>query len=141
MSSTPSPGGAEAPNESDDRDTTEVLASLIAGGQGLIKTEFELAKLELQRIVKEKAMALGLVLGGAVLALFILGFVGVTAAQALILVVEPWLAWLIVTAAYTLLAVVLFLVAVRLFKRSVAPERTKAELERTRSWASEQAGR
>jgi len=141
VSSTPSAGGPETLSESDERATTEVLASLIAGGQGLLKTELELAKLELQRIVKEKAIAVGLVLGGAILGLFILAFVGVTAAQALILVVEPWLAWLIVTAVYTLLAGVLFLVAVRLFKRSVAPERTKAELERTKAWASEQAGR
>ena len=49
--------------------------------------------------------------------------------------------WLIVTAIYTLIAVILFLVAVRYFKRPVKPEQTMAELDRTKTWASEQVGR
>ncbi len=141
MSTTPPPEGAAGPPTSDDRDTSEVIASLLVHGQGLIKTEIELAKLEIKRIVTEKAIAVGLVVFGAVLGLFILAFVGVTGANALMLVVEPWLAWLIVTGVYILVAVILLLVAVRLFKRPVVPEHTKAELETTRTWASEQVGR
>ena len=141
MSTTPPPEGATGPGASDDRDTSEVIASLLVHGQGLLKTELELAKLEIKRIVTEKAIAVGLVVFGAVLGLFILAFVGVTGANALMLVVEPWLAWLIVTGIYILVAVILLLVAIRLFKRPVVPEHTKAELETTRTWASEQVGR
>ncbi len=141
MSTTPPTGGSQTAAATDERATSEVLASLIANGQGLLKTELELAKLELQRIATEKAIAAGLVLAGAVMGLFILAFVGVTGAYALMLVVEPWLAWLIVTAIYTLIAVILFLVAVRYFKRPVKPEQTMAELDRTKTWASEQVGR
>ncbi len=141
MSTTPPSEGAPATGTSDERDTSEVIASLLVHGQGLLKTELELAKLEIKRIVTEKAIAVGLVVFGAVLGLFILAFVGVTGANALMLVVEPWLAWLIVTGIYTLVAVILLLVAIRLFKRPVVPEHTKAEVETTKAWASEQVGR
>ena len=141
MSTTPPPEGAAGPGASDDRDTSEVIASLLAHGQGLIKTELELAKLELKRIVTEKAIAVGLVVFAAVLGLCILAFIGVTGATALMLVVAPWLAWLIVTGIYILVAVILLLVAVKLFKRPVVPEHTTAELATTKTWASEQVGR
>ncbi|MFP4310724.1 MAG: phage holin family protein [Nitriliruptoraceae bacterium] len=140
MSTTP-PTGTHGGPTTDDREVSEVVASLLVNGQGLVKTELELAKLELQRIAKEKATAIGLTVAGALLGLYILAFAGVTAAQALMLVLAPWLAWLLVTLAYLLVAVILVLVAVRLFKRPSTPERTKAELELTRTWASEQVQR
>jgi len=141
VSTTPPIGGSQSAAASDERTTSEVFASLLVNGQGLLKTELELAKLELQRIATEKAIAVGLVVAGAVLGLFILAFVGVTAANALMLVVAPWLAWLIVTAIYTLITVVLFLVALNYFKRPTKPEQTLAEVDRVKTWASERVGR
>ena len=141
MSTTPPAGGSQRATETDERATSEVVASLLVNGQGLLKTELELAKLELQRIATEKAIAVGLVVAGAVLGLFILAFVGVTGANALMLVVAPWLAWLIVTAIYTLITVVLLLVAVNYFKRPSKPEQTLAEVDRIKTWANEQVGR
>lgn len=138
-STTPNDPGVSA--TPDDREVSEVVASLLVNGQGLVKTELELAKLEIKRIVTEKAIAIGLAAGGALLGLYILAFAGVTGANALMLVVAPWLAWLIVTGVYLLVAVVLLLVAVRLFKRPVVPEQTKAELELTKTWATEQVQR
>jgi len=135
------PTGPDDGPATDDREVSEVVASLLVNGQGLVKTELELAKLEVKRIATEKAIAIGLAAAGALLGLYILAFAGVTAAEALMLAVAPWLAWPIVTGIYLLVAVVLLLVAVRLFKRPVAPEQTKAELERTKTWASEQVQR
>lgn len=140
MSSTP-PTGTDGGPATEQRDVSEIVASLLANGQGLVRTEIELAKLELKKIATEKGIAIGLAAAGALLGLYILAFAGVTAAEALMLVVAPWLAWLLVTLAYLLVAVILLLVAVRLFKRPVTPEQTKAELERTRTWASEQVQR
>jgi len=139
--SSTTPTGPESAAPPDDREVSEVVASLLVNGQGLIKTELELAKLEVQRIIKEKAIAIALAATGALLGLYILAFIGVTAANALMLVVAPWLAWLLVTALYLLVAVILLLVAIRLFKRPVVPEQTKAELEKTKTWASEQVQR
>lgn len=134
-SSTHNRGGART---SDDRSTSEIVASLIANGQALLRTEVELAKLEVSTIAREKATGVGLALAGAVLGLFILAFVGVTVAVALQLVLAEWLAWLIVTLVYTLVAGVLFGVAVRLFKRPSTPERTRSDVMTTVDWAKKQ---
>lgn len=135
------PEGDVGPGEAgvfDDRATSEVLASLVTNTQGLVKTEIELAKLEITGIIKEKAVGIGLAVGGALLGLYILGFVGVTAANALMLVLLPWAAWLIVTGIYTLIAVILLLLAKRMLSRPAIPETTKGELERTKDWAKNQ---
>ena len=140
MTTTP-PAGGPTDTASGERTTSEVVASLLVNGQGLLKTEIELAKLELKRIATEKAVAIGLAVAGGLLGLYIIAFAGVSAANALMLVVSAWLAWLIVTGIYLLVAAILLLVALRLFKRPSVPERTKQELERTKTWATEQVGR
>lgn len=124
----------------DERPTSEVLTSLVANGQALARKEIELAKLELQEVVRDKAIALGLALVGAIFGLFVLAFIGVTVAAALSLVVAEWLAWLIVTVAYTLVVAIALLVAVKLLKRPPFP-RTKASVEETRDWAKGQVQR
>jgi hypothetical protein len=131
----PAPGGSSAP---DDRETSEVLASLVANVRALVKKEIELAKLEVQRILVEKVIAVVAALAGALVALFILAFAGVTIAKALELVFAPWLAWLIVTGIYTLVALVALFVAYRLARRPVVPERTKRDVQDTVAWAKKQ---
>jgi hypothetical protein len=124
----------------DERSTSEVLTSLVANGQALAKKEIELAKLELQEVVRDKAIALGLAVVAAIFGLFVLAFIGVTAAAALTLVVAEWLAWLIVTVAYTVVVATALLIAVKLLKRPPFP-RTKASVEETRDWAKGQVQR
>lgn len=144
MSTPPTAGSASPPDPSedpgDDRSTTEVLTSLLANGQALARKEVELAKLELQEVVRDKAIALGLAIVGAVFGLFVLAFIGVTAAAALSLVLAEWLAWLLVTVAYILVVAIALLVAVRLLKRP-AFARTRASVEETRDWAKGQVQR
>lgn len=131
-------GGAPGTSDADDRrPTSEVVTSLFANGQALAAKELELAKHELSELVRDKAIAIGLAVFAAILGLFILGFIGVTAAVALSLVLPAWAAWLIVTGLYLLVAVVLVLVAVRLLKRP-AFARTKASIDELRSWAKGQ---
>lgn len=132
--STAQPSGAPP---GDDRATSEVLTSLVANGQALVKKEVELAKLELQDVVRDKAMAAGLSVVAAVFGLFVLAFVGVTGAAALSLVLAEWLAWLIVTVIYTLVVLIALLIALRKLKRP-AFVRTKASIEETRDWAKGQ---
>lgn len=130
-----------SPGMVDDRATSEVVASLIANSQALVRKELELAKLEMKRIAREKAVAAGTAAGGALLGLFILAFVGVTGAKALELVVAEWLAWLIVTVVYAVVAGALFLVAMRYAKRTATPQRTRSDVEETVEWAKEQVQR
>lgn len=136
----PPPGGAAppavAPEDLDPRSTAEVLRSLVANLQALVKKEIELAKLEITEIVTARLTAVGMFVGVGVLGLFILGFVGVTGAKALSLVLPEWAAWLIVTGIYALIAGVLAAIGVRKLKTpSNTPERTKANLEETVEWA------
>jgi len=135
----PPPGTSTAVG-ADARGTSEVVTSVVAHLQALVSKEVELAKLEAKQVLTDKAIAAGTIAGAALLGLFILGFVGVTGAKALELVVAPWLAWLIVTLVYTLLAGILVAVGIRKAKRPVM-DQTKAEAETTKAWAKEQVNR
>lgn len=73
----------------------------------LAKLRLELAKLEL----KSKATAIGLGVGAAVVALYALGFLLATIAVALSIVLDAWLALLLVTLGLLLVAAVLGLSA------------------------------
>ena len=125
----------------DQRSTSEIVASLIANLQALLKTQFELLKLELSGIARDKAVAIGLFVGAGLLSLFVLAFAGVTGASALALVLPAWAAWLIVTGVYLLIAVILGVTGARLAKRPVKPERSQQELEALKDWAREQVQR
>jgi putative superfamily III holin-X len=87
----------------------------------LTRLELELAGLELKR----KAGALGagaaLGVGAAVLALFGLGFLFATIAAALAIVLDTWLALLLVTAGLVTLAGLLGLLARSQIKRGTPP--------------------
>jgi hypothetical protein len=139
----PPTGGAPpaiGPEQVDPRSTSEVLTSLVANVQALVKKELELAKLEITEIVTARAIAVGMFVGAAVLGLFILGFVGVTGAKALSLVLPEWAAWLIVTGVYTLVAAILAAVGVRKLKHPPnKPERTMQAYEQTVEWAKRRA--
>jgi Putative Actinobacterial Holin-X, holin superfamily III len=87
----------------------------------LARLELELAGLELKRKAGALGAGAGLGLGAALLALFALGFAFATIAAALALVVDWWLALLIVTVGLVVLAGVLALVAVQLIKRGTPP--------------------
>lgn len=131
-----SPPPAIAPQEPDPRPTSEVMRSLTANGQALVRKEIELAKLEVTEIVVARVTAVAMFVGAAVIGLFILGFVGITGAVALELVLPAWAAWLIVTGVYILVAVVLGLIGKRkLTTPSSSPDRTKAAVEETVEWA------
>lgn len=125
----------------DARATTEVFASLVARLQALVRTQLEMAKLEVKGIVRDKAVAVALLLTAAVLGLFVLGFLGVTGGYALMLVLQPWAAWLVVSGVYLLVLLILVVAAVRLLKRPAAPERTKQEFTETIAWAKKQVQR
>ncbi|MEX2504398.1 MAG: phage holin family protein [Egicoccus sp.] len=135
------PPPAIPPQSGDPRQTAEVLRSMTANAQALVKKEIELAKLEITEIVVARVMGVAMFLGAAVIGLFILGFVGVTAAVALQLVLPAWAAWLIVTGLYILVAVILALVGrKKMTTPSSSPDRTKATVEETVEWAKKRVG-
>jgi hypothetical protein len=77
-----------------------------------------------------------------VLGLFVIGFLGLAAAHALDLVMEPWASRLIVAGGLLLVAAIAGLVGLRVMKkRSIAPEETKRTVKEDVEWARAQLKR
>jgi hypothetical protein len=87
----------------------------------LARLELELAGLELKRKAGALGAGVGLGLGAAVLGVFALGFALATIAAALAIVLDTWLALLLVTVALLALAGLLGLLARRRIKRGTPP--------------------
>jgi hypothetical protein len=87
----------------------------------LAKLELELAGLELKQKVGALGTGVGLGIGAALLALYGLGFLLATVAVALAIVLDTWLALLLVTLGLLALAAVLGLVARGRIRRGTPP--------------------
>jgi len=87
----------------------------------LAKLELELAGLELKQKAGAVGAGAGIGVGAAVVALYAVGFLFATVAAALAIVLDTWLALLLVTLGLFAIAAVLALVAVRLMKRGTPP--------------------
>ena len=97
-------------------------AKEVAGhASALARLEARLAVAELKEKASTLGLGAGLGLGAALCALFALGFAAATGVAALATVLPTWLALLIVTAVFLLLAGVLGLAAVRVLRRGTPP--------------------
>jgi uncharacterized membrane protein YqjE len=99
----------------------------------LARLELELAALELKKKASNFATGLGLGLGGALFAVFTLGFAFATIAAGLATTVSTWLALLITTGILLVLTAVLAGVGVLLIRKSTPPlpEQAIEEARRT----------
>lgn len=128
--------------DTDPRSTVQVVKDATSNAQLLFQKELELAKIEVQEAVKVQLTAAALAAAGGLFGLFVLGFVGVTAAKALEEVLQPWAAWAIVTGVYLLIGVVALLIAKnRAGSTTLTPERTKDSIEENVAWAKQQLKR
>lgn len=97
-------------------------AKLVADHASTIaKLELELAALELKRKVAALGIGIAMALAGGVIALFGFGFALATIAEALSIVLDRWLALLIVTAGLFGLAGLLALLGLGAIKRGSPP--------------------
>jgi hypothetical protein len=87
----------------------------------LARLELELAGLELKRKAGNLGLGVGLGVGAAVVAVYAVGFVFATIAAALMIVLDAWLALLVVTLVLFAVTAVLGLVAVNRIKRGTPP--------------------
>jgi uncharacterized membrane protein YqjE len=87
----------------------------------LARLELELAALELKKKAANFATGIGLGLGGALFAVFTLGFAFATIAAGLATAVSTWLALLITTGILLVLTAVLAGVGVLLIRKSTPP--------------------
>jgi hypothetical protein len=87
----------------------------------LAKLELELAGLELKQKAGAFGTGAGLGAGAALVAVYAVGFLFATIAASLAIVLDLWLALLLVTLGLLLVTAVLGLIAVRMIKRGTPP--------------------
>ena len=129
MTNTPaSPGSAE------DIPLRRLFANAVADLQRLVKAQIELAKMELAGSAQAAAKTGGLITGALVMAGLGGIFLLVTIAYVLVALGLPvWAGFGIVTAFLFVVAVVLGLLGRSSAKKITAPERTLAEIEKTKA--------
>jgi uncharacterized membrane protein YqjE len=99
----------------------ELFSRLSEQSSRLVRAEIELAKAELAQKAKESGIGAGLLAGAAFLGFFAFAVLLTTAILALALVVEPWLAALIVAVVLLVLAAILALLGKRALDRGMPP--------------------
>ena len=116
----------------------ELVRSITTDVATLVKKEVEFARIEIVEAVNARLKAAGAIAFAAVLALFVLAFLGLAAANALDQVMDAWAARLVVAGGFLVVAVVAEVIAMRRVKSPVAPE-TKRTLREDAEWARAQS--
>jgi hypothetical protein len=101
----------------------------------LARQQMEFSKQEAKEIAAEKAVGAGLLTAGAILALFMLGFVAFAGAEGLAIVLPRWASFLIVAGIFLILTLVAVLAGREALKKPAAPERTKQMVKEDVEWA------
>jgi MFS family permease len=125
-----------------DRGTGRLLRSIAADLSTLVSKQIELAKQELREMAATRARVAGVFAAAAVLALFVIGFLGMAGAEALALVMPRWAAMLIIAVAFGLVAGIALLMARNWLRSgSSKPELTQESLKEDAAWAKQQLKR
>ena len=101
----------------------------------LVRQQADLAKQEMKQKAGEKAFGGGLLFGAAILALFVLGFLGFAGAAALDLVLPAWAAFLIVAVGYAIGGTIAALVGRQAVATPATPEQTMQTMKEDVEWA------
>lgn len=126
-------------NMQNGRTVADVLQDIVGNIQEIVRSEFRLAKAEIQLETAKAARSAVPLMIGALLALYAIGFLLLAAVHALSIVVDPWLAALIV--GFSVLVVSLILLSAgskRLKQVKVVPEKTVDTMKENVQWAKNQ---
>ena len=124
---------------SNGRTMSEVLQDIAANIQEIVRSEFRLAKVEIhEETTKAVRSSIPLVIG-VLLSLYALGFILLAVVHALSMVVDAWLATLIVGAGVLVISMILVSVGRKRFKQvKVVPEKTVVTVKENVQWAKHQ---
>ncbi len=124
---------------SNGRTMSEVLQDIVANIQEIVRSEFRLAKVEIhEETTKAVRSSIPLVIG-VLLSLYALGFILLAVVHALSMVVDAWLATLIVGAGVLAISMILVSVGRTRFKQvKVVPEKTVVTVKENVQWAKHQ---
>jgi uncharacterized membrane protein YqjE len=124
---------------SNGRSMSEVLQDIVANIQEIVRSEFRLAKVEIhEETTKAVRSSIPLVIG-VLLSLYALGFILLAVVHALSIVVDAWLAALIVGVGVLVISMILISVGRKRFKQvKVVPEKTVVTVKENVQWAKHQ---
>jgi hypothetical protein len=123
-----------------ERPIADLFADLARDASMLVRQEVALAKAEIAQGLAGMGVGAAMIVAGGMVALMGVGFLLLAAVYALSLVVEPWLAALIVGGTVIVLGAGLaFLGKSKLGAQSLVPTRTLRTLKDDATWAKEQA--
>ncbi|MEX2457955.1 MAG: phage holin family protein [Actinomycetota bacterium] len=131
-----------AQNSNGDRSTVRLIRDIASDTSTLVKQELQLFKQEMTEALSARLKAVAAFAAAGVIALFVIGFMGMSAAAALSNVIAPWAANLIVAGGFLLLALAAVLFAKRRLKvPPIAPEETVRTVKEDVEWARAQLKR
>jgi MFS family permease len=121
------------------RSVPEVLQDIVGNIEEIIRSEFRLAKAEVREETSKAAPPLKMIVIGAGIGFYALGFLLFTLVMGLATMVATWLAALIVGAVLGLIALVLITTASKRLKQvNTVPERTIETMKENVQWAKNQ---
>ena len=121
------------------RSVPEVLKDIVGNIEEIIRSEFRLAKAEVKEEASQAAPPLKMIVVGAGLGFYALGFLLFTLMMGLATMVDTWLAALIVGAGLGLVALVLITTASKRLKQvNKVAERTIETMKENVQWAKNQ---
>ena len=121
------------------RSVPEVLQDIVGNIQEIIRSEFRLAKAEVKEEASQAAPPLKMMVVGAGIGFYALGFLIFTLVMGLATMVATWLAALIVGGVLALIALVLITTASKRLKQvNKVPERTIETMKENVQWAKNQ---
>jgi len=126
-------------NAQNGRSMTELLQDIVANIQEIVRSEFRLAKVEIQEETAKVARSGVPLIIGLVLGLYALGFLLLAAVHALSLVVDAWLGALIVGFGVAVISSILISIGRNRLKGvKVVPEKTIGTVKENVQWAKHQ---
>jgi hypothetical protein len=136
------PRSERAQNSNGDRSTVRLIRDIAGDTSTLVKQELQLFKQEMTEALTARIKAVAAFAAAGVIALFVIGFLGMAAAAALSNVLAPWLAYLIVAGGFLLLALAAVMFAKRRLKvPPISPEETVRTVKEDVEWARAQLKR
>jgi uncharacterized membrane protein YqjE len=121
------------------RSVPEVLQDIVGNIQELIRSEFRLAKAEVKQEASKAAPPLKMIVAGAAMGFYALGFLLFTAVMGLATMMATWQAALIVGAVLGIIALTLITTASKRLKHvNAVPDRTIETMKENVQWAKNQ---
>ena len=125
---------------SPDQSLGTLVSTATANVSSLVRLELELAKSEIRTSVKQGGTGAALAVAAVALAAVAFLMLSVAAALGIATVLPDWAGFLIVAAVYLIVGGLLAFVGIRHLQQVKGPERTTAELEKTKAYLTDRVG-